>query len=412
MAVNLSEPGKLLPVAGVRLGTTNAGIKQTERDDLALLELAPGSRCAAVFTRNAFCAAPVALARKHLANAAPRYLLINSGNANAGTGQAGYDDAVACCAGVAQTANTAPESVLPFSTGVIGMRLPVAKITAAVPRALEQADTDNWAAAARAIMTTDTLAKAVSRQIRIDGATITVTGMAKGSGMIRPDMATMLAFIATDAALSQAVLQDCLNQAVAQSFNRITVDGDTSTNDACVLIASGQSDLAEIDAPDSPARLAFQNALDEVCRELAQAIIRDGEGATKFISIQVQGGQTEEECLQVAYTVAHSPLVKTAFFASDANWGRILAAVGRAGLSDLVLEDVRIELADRLQGNRVCIVENGGSAPQYTEQQGSAIMAASEIDIRIQLGRGEIQQEVWTCDLSHDYVRINAEYRT
>ncbi|MGA7802593.1 MAG: bifunctional glutamate N-acetyltransferase/amino-acid acetyltransferase ArgJ [Gammaproteobacteria bacterium] len=405
MAVGLQHLPELLPVEGVRLGTARAGIKYAGRRDLVLVELRPGAACAAVFTRNAFCAAPVQLAREHLRVCAPRYLLINTGNANAGTGAVGLRDARTCCTAVARIADCGAEEVLPFSTGVIGEPLPVAAIEAGLPAAFDALDAGGWADAAQGIMTTDTVPKGISRQIEIDGHTVTVTGIAKGSGMIRPDMATMLAFIATDASVAPDLLQRCLQQAVQRSFNRVTVDGDTSTNDACVLMATGGSPLPSMDR-EGPAYEALCEALAEVCEYLAQALIRDGEGASKFVTVDVAGGRDAEECLSVAYTVAHSPLVKTALFASDPNWGRILAAVGRAGLHELNLERVAIHLDD------VCIVRDGGRAADYTEALGQEVMGREEITIFIELGRGIARERVWTCDLSYDYVRINAEYRT
>ncbi len=402
MAVGYSGLPELLPVAGIRLATAAAGIRYTGRDDLALIELAPGSTCAAVFTRNAFCAAPVQVAREHLGRAAPRYLLVNSGNANAGTGVRGLQDARRCCELLAAQAGCGPQAVLPFSTGVIGEHLPVERFQAAIPGLHAALDTDAWAAAARAIMTTDTVAKGVSRTLELDSGTVTVTGIAKGAGMIRPDMATMLAFVATDAALDQPVLSDCLARAVEGSFNRITVDGDTSTNDACVLAASGASGITPTGADAD----RFTALVGDLCRELAQLIVRDAEGATRFVTVDVAGGRDAQECLQVAYTVAHSPLVKTALFAGDPNWGRILAAVGRAGLEGLDVERVVIRLGD------VCIVRDGGVAPDYREADGRRVMAGDEITIGIELGRGRAHERVWTCDLSHDYVTINAEYRT
>ncbi len=409
MAVGLSAPVGLLPVAGVRLGATAAGIRtgiKKDGADLALMEIAPGSTVAAVFTRNAFCAAPVILARRHLARCAPRYFLVNAGNANAGTGEAGLADARACCEAVATAANCPVEAVLPFSTGVIGERLPVDEMRAAIPGLVAGLAPDGWAQAARAIMTTDTVPKGCSRRITVDGRDVTLTGIAKGSGMICPDMATMLAFIATDAAAAPDFLQQCLHRAVARSFNCITVDGDTSTNDACVLAATGAGEAPPLDQASSSGAAAFEAALTDLCVALAQAIVRDGEGATRFITVEVCGGRDEAECRQVAYTVAHSPLVKTACFAGDPNWGRILAAVGRAGLEGLEVGGIDIFL------DGVCIVRGGARAPEYTEAQGVAAMAGEEIRIRIDLGRGQAQGQVWTCDLSCDYVRINAEYRT
>lgn len=406
MAVGLEHLPPLMPVNGIRLGTACAGIKKPGRRDVVVMELCENAACAAVFTRNAFCAAPVTLARTYLSQAAPRFLLINTGNANAGTGVQGLNDARACCETLAQLGACAINEVLPFSTGVIGEALPVTKIQAGLPTAYENLSPAGWSDAAYGIMTTDTVAKGCSRQIEINGVTITITGIAKGSGMIRPDMATMLAFIATDADLSAAVLQHCLEQAMPDSFNRITVDGDTSTNDACVLIATGKSMLPYIDNRADPAYHLLCAAVTEVCAELAQAIVRDGEGATKFITIEVSGGTSIEECSLVAYSVAHSPLVKTAFFACDPNWGRILAAVGRAGLADLNIEGIAIHL------DEVCIVSDGARASGYTEQQGQDVMQRAEITVRIDLGRGAHCTKVWTCDFSYDYVRINAEYRT
>jgi len=404
MAINfLPELLPLKPIKGIKIGTACAQIKeQIQRDDLALFELSPQNTCAAVFTRNAFCAAPVTLAKQHLATTIPRFFLINSGNANAGTGQAGLADAKNCCEAVAKLKGCAANEVLPFSTGVIGERLPVEKISAALPTAL---DADGWEKAASAIMTTDTVPKGESVHLSIQGKTVTVTGIAKGAGMIKPNMATMLAFIATDAAVPLPVLQDCLNQAVKGSFNRITVDGDTSTNDACVLVATGQGEVA-IDSVEDSAYIPFCEAVTEVCVKLAQALVRDAEGATKFITITIEQGASQEECLDVAYTIAHSPLVKTAFFASDANWGRILAAIGRAGMENLDINAVQIYLGD------VCIAKNGGVAESYSEYKGQLVMHETEITVRILLGRGKCQETIWTCDLSYDYVRINAEYRT
>ncbi|MDJ0871391.1 MAG: bifunctional glutamate N-acetyltransferase/amino-acid acetyltransferase ArgJ [Gammaproteobacteria bacterium] len=406
MPVRLAEPDTLLPVPGIRLGVARAGIRYPDRDDLVVMEVSEGCRCAAVFTTNAFSAAPVNLARLHLSEAAPRYLLINSGNANAGTGDRGLADAVACCRATAEHTACDVRNVLPFSTGVIGEPLPVQNIREAIPRALEQLQQSGWLQAARAIMTTDTVAKGSSRRFHVDREVITVTGIAKGAGMIRPDMATMLAFVATDARVQPDLLQASLQQTVNKSFNRITVDGDTSTNDACVLLATGASGVTEIDSPTHPAYAAFTEALDAVCRELAQAIVRDGEGAHRFVTVRVENGASEDECLAVAYAVAHSPLVKTALFAGDPNWGRILAAVGRAGVDGLDIAHVGIQLDD------VSIVEHGARAHGYTEEQGQAVMKQDEITLRIQLGRGEQHATVWTTDLSYDYVRINAEYRT
>jgi len=393
-----------LTVTGIRLGVARAGIKYPDRRDLVVIEAAPGTQAAAVFTRNAFCAAPVILARSHLAAARPRYLLINTGNANAGTGRQGLADADASCQALAQRSGCRPEEVLPFSTGVIGEPLPLFRLISGLPAALAALRADGWDEAAAGIMTTDTRPKRASRQLQLAGCTVTIAGIAKGAGMIRPDMATMLAFIATDAEVEPGLLQQLLTDAVAASFNAITVDGDTSTNDACVLLATGQ---AGVRVPASGEdRERFAAALDEVCIELAQAIIRDGEGATKFITVQVEGGHDVAECRQVAYTIAHSPLVKTAFFASDPNWGRILAAVGRSGLEALDLDRVEIYL------DEARIVQGGGRDPAYTEALRQEVMGRSEITIRVMLGRGAATARIWTTDLSFDYVRINAEYRT
>lgn len=406
MPVNLKPAEGLLPVPGVRLGVAQAGVKRAGRDDLLVLEAAPGSTAAAVFTRNAFCAAPVTLARRHLAASDPRYLLVNSGNANAGTGPRGLEDALRTCAALAEAGGVCAEAVLPFSTGVIGAPLPVDRIVAALPAALTALTEEGWPRAARAIMTTDTVPKGLSVRRTVAGRELTVTGIAKGAGMIRPDMATMLAFLATDAAVPGAVLQACLADAVERSFNRITVDGDTSTNDACVLLATGRPSAPRIEALQGAGYAALRDAVGEVCTHLAQAIVRDAEGATKFVTVVVEGGASQAECLDVAYAIGHSPLVKTALFASDPNWGRILAAVGRAGLADLDIGRVRIDVGP------VTIVEAGGRAPGYSEEQGRAVFGAPEITIRVLLGRGVASATVWTSDLSYDYVRINAEYRT
>ncbi len=405
MAVGLSSPDNIQPVQGVKLATISAGIKQGQQPDLVLITFEPGTTCAGVFTRNSFCAAPVTLARAHLARNSPRALLINSGNANAGTGQQGLNDAAQCCALVAAAINCIEDEVLPFSTGVIGEDLPMDRLQAAIKQLPGQLTINGWVGAAGGIMTTDTVAKACSRSLQIDGTRVTVTGIAKGSGMIRPDMATMLAFIATDATVDHAWLQKCLQAAVAVSFNAITVDGDTSTNDACVLAATGASGAHVLDGSCNDSA-AFSNIVTEVCVELAQAIIRDGEGATKFVTVEVESAANVNEARQLAYTVAHSPLVKTALFASDPNWGRILAAVGRAGLDNLDINTIRIYLDD------VCIVSNGGRDQHYQETMGQRVMNKDEITLRITLGRGDAQTRIWTTDLSYDYVKINAEYRT
>lgn len=404
MAVGQCNFPVMHPVSGITLGTANAGIKQTVRDDILVVQMAEHSTCAAVFTQNAFCAAPVHVAKANLAHA-PRWLLINSGNANAGTGEQGMQDALQTCADLAAVVDGAASQVLPFSTGVIGQSLPVGKIKAALREAVSNLDTANWDKAAQAIMTTDTFPKGVSRVIEIKGQTITINGISKGAGMIQPNMATMLGFMATDAKIDQALLQECLAAAVEQSFNRITVDGDTSTNDACVLMASGCSLVPELKSGTENYRI-FADAVMTVCKQLAEAIVRDGEGATKLMRIVVEQALTDEEAVRVGKTIAHSPLVKTAFFASDPNWGRILAAVGRAGVENMVLEDVELYLGD------VCIVRNGGRADDYTEEAGQRVMDREEITVTVKLGRGSAVQEVLTCDFSYDYVKINAEYRT
>jgi len=394
------------PVPGIRLGSAAAGIRYRGRDDLLVIELAAGSECAAVFTRNAFCAAPVTLAREHLRQQAPRYLLVNSGNANAGTGRQGLEDARACCRALAELTGCAPVQVLPFSTGVIGEALPVDRLAAALPQALADLDASGWERAARAIMTTDTVPKLVSRRFALAGQEIVVTGMAKGAGMICPDMATMLAYLATNAAVEPELLQSCLVQAVDSSFNAITVDGDTSTNDACVLLATGAASVPRIADPESQSYQRLCEAVTGVCGALARALVEDAEGATKLVEIRVESAASESEAKTVAYAIAHSPLVKTALFASDPNWGRILAAVGRAGVPRLDIERVEIWLGD------VCIVRAGGRAATYNEQAGREVMARREIPITLRLGRGAFHARVLTCDLSYDYVRINAEYRT
>ncbi len=406
MAVGLGPLPTLHPVPGFELGIASAGIKRPGRKDVVLMRCAEGSSVAGVFTLNAFCAAPVILSKKRVLGGAVRYLLTNTGNANAGTGEPGLEAATRTCAELARLAGVEEGSVLPFSTGVIGEPLPVEKIEAALPAALADLKADNWGAAASGIMTTDTLPKGASRQFVHEGVTVTVTGISKGAGMIKPNMATMLGYIATDAKVAQGVLQDLLRDAANKSFNRITIDGDTSTNDCCMLIATGQAALDEIVHPTGALFAALKHAVLDVAMELAQAIVRDGEGATKFVTVQVNGGATQQECLDVGYAVAHSPLIKTALFASDPNWGRILAAVGRAGVAQLDVSKIDVFLGD------VCIASKGCRSPSYTEEQGSAVMAEAEIGIRIELGRGSCSETIWTTDLSHEYVKINAEYRT
>lgn len=391
MAVGYTILPHLLPVAGIRLGTTESGVKYTNRRDLVVIELAEGTQSAAVFTQNAFCAAPVQVARAHLKESLPRYLLINTGNANAGTGHNGLEDARCCCQLVADSVGCSPDEVLPFSTGVIGEPLVVDVFRAGIPQAIASLSESGWEDAAHGIMTTDTIAKGLSEELELNGKKITITGIAKGSGMIRPDMATMLAYIATDAAIDASLLQTVLESAVKCSFNRITVDGDTSTNDACLLMATGKSGV-QIGEGSEELHL-FGNLLNSMLQKLAQLMIRDAEGATKFVTVEVDGGTSEQECEAVAYTIAHSPLVKTALFASDPNWGRILAAVGRAGLMGLDLERIRIFLGE------VLIVENGGRAESYTEARGQAAMNREEITIRVELARGGAAATVWTSDL-------------
>lgn len=383
-----------------------AGIRKRDRRDLVVIECATGTRAAAVFTQNRFRAAPVLVAHEHLGMAQPRALVINTGYANAGTGEPGMRDAVACCEGLAQRIGVRSSEILPFSTGVIGERLPVERITSGLSSCIAAMDERGWADAATGIMTTDTMPKGSSLRSEIGGAVVTVTGIAKGSGMICPNMATMLTFVATDASVGQVALDALVRSAARVSFNRITVDGDTSTNDSCILLATGRAGNPRIERPEGTAYQALSELVTRVFTELAQAVIRDAEGATKFITIEVSGGRNEDECLEVAQTIAHSPLVKTAFFASDPNWGRILAAVGRARVGQLDVGSVSIHLNDR------CIVRGGARAPEYTEAQGRAVMAETEITLRVDLGAGSAATRLWTSDLSHEYIRINAEYRT
>jgi glutamate N-acetyltransferase/amino-acid N-acetyltransferase len=411
MAVGSGQLPELHPVAGFKLGIASAGIKKPGRLDLVVMEPASNSAVAAVFTKNAFCAAPVQIAKKHLAqqhraNQSIRYLLTNTGNANAGTGEDGLANALRTCEHLAQLTGVSAEAILPFSTGVIGEPLPIEKIITALPAALSDLREDNWLKAAQGIMTTDTRPKAASVQIDLGGKRVTITGISKGAGMIKPNMATMLGYVATDAAVHADVLQTMIERAANRSFNRITIDGDTSTNDSCVLVATGAAQNNLIDSDNHPLFEKLYAAIEGVFIALAQAIIRDGEGATKFVTVDVRGGVTENECLQVAYAVAESPLVKTALFASDPNWGRILAAIGRAGVEQLDVNLISVRIND------VLIAERGGRAASYTEQQGAAAMAPEEITIAIELGRGSAQTMVWTTDFSHDYVTINAEYRT
>ncbi len=409
MPVNLSAPvpESLLPVPGVRLGTAKAGVRKPNRRDVVLLALDEGASVAGVFTQNRFCAAPVQVCREHLAGgAAVRAIVVNTGNANAGTGADGLARARRTCASLATLMGVQPQQVLPFSTGVIMETLPVERIEAGLPAALESLRPDAWAEAAEGIMTTDTLPKAASRQVQIGGRTVTITGVSKGAGMIRPNMATMLGFMATDAVVAPELLQPLVKEAADLSFNRITIDGDTSTNDSFVLVATHQAGHAPITALDSAEGLALREALVAVAQQLAQAIVRDGEGATKFITVQVLGGRDEAECRLAAYAIAHSPLVKTAFFASDPNLGRILAAVGYAGINDLDQSLIDLDLDD------VAVMRQGGRLASYQEADGQRVMKQAEITVRVHLHRGLAETTVWTCDLSHDYVSINADYRS
>ena len=409
MPVNLTapDPASLHPVPGVRLGITMAGVRKANRRDLSVIALDEGSSVAGVFTKNRFCAAPVQICREHLAaGLGIRAILVNTGNANAGTGEDGLARARQSCEALAGLMGLQPAQILPFSTGVIMETLPVDRIIAGLPKAVEALRADAWAEAAEGIMTTDTLPKAASRQVQIGGRTVTITGISKGAGMIRPNMATMLGYVATDAHIAPELLQGLVRDAADASFNRITIDGDTSTNDSFVLIATGQAGHAEITALDSAEGQALQAAVFAVAQQLAQAIVRDGEGATKFITVQIDGGQTEAECQLAAYAIAHSPLVKTAFFASDPNLGRILAAVGYAGIADLDQTLIDLFLDD------VHVVRQGGRHPDYREEDGQRVMKQPEITVRVNLHRGLAQTTVWTCDLSHDYVSINADYRS
>jgi len=412
MAVNSPLPvaADLKPVNGIEIGFAEAGIKKPNRKDLLVLKLAPGATVAGVFTLNRFCAAPVQISKANLAavnaGAAPiRALLVNTGNANAGTGEAGLASANASCAALAELLGCAPGQILPFSTGVILEPLPVARLVAGLPQAVANLKLDNWFNAAESIMTTDTQPKAASRTVVINGHTVTLTGISKGAGMIKPNMATMLGYLACDAKVAQPVLEQMVKQAADQSFNCITIDGDTSTNDSFMLIATGAGTL-EVNSVDTPEYAALAAAVTELSTFLAQAIIRDGEGATKFITVTVEEGKSVEECRKIAYSIAHSPLVKTAFFASDPNLGRILAAIGYAGVDDLDVAKLDLYLDD------VWVAKDGGRNPDYQEQDGQRVMAQSEITVRVKLARGAAKATVYTCDLSHDYVSINADYRS
>jgi glutamate N-acetyltransferase/amino-acid N-acetyltransferase len=408
MAVNLSAPqaGDLHPVTGVLIGVAEAGIRKANRKDLTVVLIDEGSSVAGVFTQNRFCAAPVQVCREHLQRGDIRAMVINTGNANAGTGQDGLARARATCVALAERLKLAPEQVLPFSTGVIMESLPVDRIEAGLPAAIADAKPDHWLRAAEGIMTTDTLPKAFSTRLDIDGVPITITGISKGAGMIRPNMATMLGFMATDARVAPGLMQQLARELADGSFNRVTVDGDTSTNDSFVVIATNKAAHAQITSLASASGQALKAAMLDVARQLAQAIVRDGEGATKFITVRVEGGASTEECLKVAYAISHSPLVKTAFFASDPNLGRILAAVGYAGIADLDQNRIDLYLDD------VHVAVKGGRNPAYREEDGQRVMKQSEITVRVVLGRGNVADTVWTCDFSHDYVTINADYRS
>lgn len=409
MPVNLSAPSaaQLLPVSGVSIGVAEAGIRKVGRKDLTVFLLEPGTAVGGVFTQNRFCAAPVQVCRDHLGSGQEiRALVVNTGNANAGTGEDGLVRARATCIAMARQLDLAPEQVLPFSTGVIMEPLPHDRIEAGLPAALADASPAHWLRAAEGIMTTDTLPKARSRQVQVDGRTVTITGISKGAGMIRPNMATMLGFLATDAAIAPALMQPLARALAEGSFNRVTVDGDTSTNDSFVVMATGRAGHAVVSSLESEAGRALFEAMLDVARWLAQAIVRDGEGATKFIAVRVDGGRSTDECRQVAYAIAHSPLVKTAFFASDPNLGRILAAVGYAGIADLDQASIDLHLDD------VHVARQGGRHPDYREEDGQRVMKQSEITVRVSLGRGNASDTVWTCDFSHDYVTINADYRS
>jgi len=403
MAVNLTVPTSLMPVKGVRLGAIEANLRYKDRDDLTLIELAEGSTVAGVFTKNAFCAAPVIICKEHLARSEGiRYLVINAGNANAGTGEEGLTSARMICAEIADQTLTALDSVLPFSTGVIGEQLPYWDIVENVPALLESLAEDNWMRAAKAIMTTDTSIKAVSNSIQVDGKAVTITGMTKGAGMIEPNMATMLAYVAIDAAIDKDTLQQILNDVVRDSFNSITVDGDTSTNDSLILMATGKSGVTL----DDNNKETLVTAINEVCQQLAQAIIRDAEGATKFVTIKIESAPNYDYAKEIAYSIARSPLVKTALFASDPNWGRLLMAIGKAPVKDLDVSKLSLWLGDTQ------LIENGEPLPSYQEAQGQAEMDKEEITIRVALNAGDDSATVWTSDLSHEYVTINAEYRS
>lgn len=406
MSVGLKHPQSLVKIKGIRLSASSAKIYREKRDDIALIEITDGSVTSAAFTQNRFCAAPVQISKNHLSKSKPRYCLINAGNANAGTGEDGLSNSKAICRELAKITNCNENEILPFSTGVIGEDLPVEKINKVLPQLVKNLSEDCWVNVAKSIMTTDTIPKAVSSQISIANSTVSITGIAKGSGMIKPDMATMLSFVATDANITKDALDKIRDHALFKSFNRITIDGDTSTNDSFLLISTCAIDAPIIDKKDSKEFKILENEIIKVCRELAQAIVRDGEGATKFISIQVDEGIDSSECLSVAYKVAESLLVKTAFTASDPNWGRIIAAIGNSNIRDLDIHKIDVYIED------ICIVNNGERSKTYSEDKGKKVMRQNEIILRINLRRGAFSEEIWTTDLSYEYIKINAEYRS
>ena len=406
MAVGDVTMPQMHVVKGVKIGSAEAYVRYPNRRDLVIFEFAQGSNAAGVFTQNAFCAAPVHICKAHLQLGNPRYLVINTGNANAGTGKIGMANAEATCVKLAELAGVSASEILPFSTGVIGEQLPLERLMVGLQPALNTLKEDAWLDAATGIMTTDTLPKGASEQFELDGVMYTMTGISKGAGMIRPNMATMLSYVATDAPISRELVQQLLKTTVNVSFNRITVDGDTSTNDSCIFVATGQAGGAEITSTDDARYAAVLDVLTRVMKRLAQLIVRDGEGATKFITVAVEGGADTQECCDIAYSIAHSPLVKTAIFASDPNWGRILAAIGYAGVKNLDVEKIQVWLDD------VQICKDGGAAADYTEEAGARVMSQAEMTIRVDLGRGQARDTVYTCDLSYDYVKINADYRS
>ena len=406
MAVGDVTMPQMHVVKGVKIGSAEAYVRYPNRRDLVIFEFAEGSNAAGVFTQNAFCAAPVHICKAHLQLGNPRYLVINTGNANAGTGKIGMANAEATCVKLAELAGVSASEILPFSTGVIGEQLPLERLMTGLQPALDSLRDDAWLDAATGIMTTDTLPKGASEQFELDGLMYTMTGISKGAGMIRPNMATMLSYVATDAPISRELVQQLLKTTVNVSFNRITVDGDTSTNDSCIFVATGQAGGAEITSTDDARYAAVLDVLTRVMKRLAQLIVRDGEGATKFITVAVEGGADTQECCDIAYSIAHSPLVKTAIFASDPNWGRILAAIGYAGVKNLDVEKIQVWLDD------VQICKDGGAAADYTEEAGARVMSQAEMTIRVDLGRGQAKDTVYTCDLSYDYVKINADYRS